>query len=422
MAKRIQPGFNFDESLLLANFSKQAYEIFKYDDGTIDDIELRDVYNSMYRSQKWKFAHSLRNDETSIRGFIVKKEGAEHYAVVIQGTTMSEGAMLDFTDLVNDVNWELVSYGSVTNKKIKVLGVVLEGIESILDEIYIFFKTLLGQLKEKDFAEISQMTNERQFACITAMADAGQYRLGEEFFNSCRNLIEEAVEDGQIGNNEDLVKILNFQKPTLLQLEKVDDPIDVYVTGHSLGAAMAILCAVDLRTYFASDMVIKVYTVGTPKAGNADFAKYYQERIGKGMSYRIHNLLDPVTAMPFPLPFPLDALVSNGIRVGNFYLGNTAHVGEEHQVAGLGSQGVSLDFGGTLSLFGGIPFPHSPDTYIQLIEEDRERWEAWARPIENIMGTFMKEILDNQTEELREELNRIQRKIEKLENFQKSSN
>ena len=412
--KRITSGFDFQEALLLATFSQQAYEIFKYDDGTIDDIELRGVYNSIYKNQDWKFAHSIRSDAQSIRGFIVKKEGFEQYSVVIQGSVMSDGKAFDLTDAVNVMKWDLVDYGSVTNKRIKILGIVEESLNAVWDEIDIFFKVILGKLKEKDFTKIYEMSHERQFACITAMADAGQYRLGEDFFISCRELIEEALEDGIIGNDDDLVKILDFQKKRLLSLEKVDETIDVYVTGHSLGAAVALLCILELKAHFPLDMILKLYSVGTPKIGNQEFADYYKTKIGKGMSYRIHNILDPIASSPPSPPFPLDALVGNGLRIGDFYIGNLAHSGEDYTVMGLGSQGVSLDFGGAISLFGGIPFPHSPDTYIQLLEEEQEKWENWSRPLENMMTNFMKGMFDGQTAELREELHKLKKEIEEL--------
>ena len=45
----------------------------------------------------------------------------------------------------------------------------------------------------------------------------------------------------------------------------------LYITGHSLGAAVACLCAADLATR-RPDLAVRLVTFGTPRAGNAAFA------------------------------------------------------------------------------------------------------------------------------------------------------
>ena len=404
MTLKLRRGFSFDEAILMAQFSKLVYDIFPYDDGNIDDTDLKEIYNSIHRKQGWRFVHSIRNDETNVRGFILKKMGSNQYVISLRGSILTDRGAVELTDMVTDFNWSLVKYGSMTDQRIKVAKGFLEAFESVCDQIKIFFKTLLHQLTIKDFEQLDKLTPERQFACATAMADAGAIRLGADFEQEARGLIEQVVVDGEIGNDEELVRVLEFKKQTLLTLEAVAEPVEVYVTGHSLGGGLANLCALALRRYFGSvvgsNLVTKVYTFGGVKVGNQNFANYYDEQIGEGLSYRVENLLDIAPMIPPPPPFPLNILAPKGLRIGDFYLGNYAHVGESHTLMGLGSQNVSVSFGGALEFLGGIPFPHSYDTYIQLLKEEQQRWYQLSQPIKNVLTPFIEELLQEQLEKL----------------------
>lgn len=44
----------------------------------------------------------------------------------------------------------------------------------------------------------------------------------------------------------------------------------IYLTGHSLGAALSVLAALDIKTTFGR--VDAVYTYGLPRVGNKPFA------------------------------------------------------------------------------------------------------------------------------------------------------
>ncbi|GAB4817725.1 hypothetical protein N2152v2_004771 [Parachlorella kessleri] len=58
--------------------------------------------------------------------------------------------------------------------------------------------------------------------------------------------------------------------------------VNVYVTGHSLGGALATLCAFDIRqrcSFAAYTTNIKVYTFGAPRTGNHAFARLYNEAL-----------------------------------------------------------------------------------------------------------------------------------------------
>ncbi len=429
VAQKLQTGFSFDEAILMAKFCKQIYQICQQDDGCVDDTEIEGIYNSIHGSQGWEFAHSIRNDETNVRGFILKKKDAYQYAVVFRGSILTDRGSLELTDIATDIKWDLVKYASMTDPRIKVVQGLFLAFESVSDEIKLFFKTLAGQLKPRDFQQLNQLSLERQLACTTAIANAGTIRLGIDFEQQVKPLIREALSDGEIGNDEELENILVVEQETLLQLEAITEPLEVYVTGHSLGGGLAHLCALSLRRHIKdSYLITKVYSIAAPKVGNDSFAKYYNQQIGEGMSYRVENWFDPVPNLPLPVPFPLNIFAANGLRIGDLYLGNCAPVGEAHGVIGLGSQSVSLDFGGALEFLGGIPFPHSFDTYINLLSEDQERWQGFWRPIQDILGVFIRGLLQDhgseiqayfqeETQALKRELDEIKSEIKALKNL-----
>lgn len=69
----------------------------------------------------------------------------------------------------------------------------------------------------------------------------------------------------------------------------------VRITGHSLGAAMAVLCAIDLQYHFP-DRDYEVTLFGCPRVGNRAFQKSYNKRVYKTL--RVENGNDIVTKVP----------------------------------------------------------------------------------------------------------------------------
>ena len=70
------------------------------------------------------------------------------------------------------------------------------------------------------------------------------------------------------------------------------------ITGHSLGGALAKLCAVDLQYNFGDKVAVDAYTFGAPRVGNGAFAKSYNERIPN--TWRVVNGWDAVVGLPVP--------------------------------------------------------------------------------------------------------------------------
>ncbi|PSB24656.1 lipase family protein [Stenomitos frigidus] len=71
----------------------------------------------------------------------------------------------------------------------------------------------------------------------------------------------------------------------------------VTVTGHSLGGALATLCAVDVQYNF-SPVDVELYTFGSPRVGNSGFRDSFNQRVPK--SYRFVYGMDIVPALPRP--------------------------------------------------------------------------------------------------------------------------
>ncbi|PON15842.1 lipase [Candidatus Entotheonella serta] len=71
--------------------------------------------------------------------------------------------------------------------------------------------------------------------------------------------------------------------------------LPLWITGHSLGAAMATLAAAHLVE--ADEPFFGVYTFGSPRCGDRDFARTYNVEAGK-RTFRFQNNNDIVTRVP----------------------------------------------------------------------------------------------------------------------------
>jgi predicted lipase len=75
-----------------------------------------------------------------------------------------------------------------------------------------------------------------------------------------------------------------------------DDTYCVKISGHSRGAALAVLCAVDIQ-YNYPGRDIEVILFGCPRVGNKWFVQSFNRRVNKAV--RIENSNDIVTKVPF---------------------------------------------------------------------------------------------------------------------------
>jgi len=73
----------------------------------------------------------------------------------------------------------------------------------------------------------------------------------------------------------------------------------IYITGHSLGGAIVILCALEFSRLKLP--IAGVYTFGQPRVGNKTFSQIYNDALGN-ITFHIVNADDPVPLLP-PLLF-----------------------------------------------------------------------------------------------------------------------
>ncbi|WP_071187587.1 LamG-like jellyroll fold domain-containing protein [Trichormus sp. NMC-1] len=399
---KLRKGFSFDEAILMTTLSKYAFDFFEYDDDSVDDEELKKFYKATYKNQGWELVHTIRNDATNIRGLILKNTQsavAHQYAISLRGTSFgTKDSVVSLDNIISDFDWKLINYGAVTVPGAKVVQGIHLACEAVADEIQYFFKTLRGELKPSDFRQIHQLPPLRKFACITALADVGSIRLGTEFEQQAQDLVAKVLADGEIDNDEELEQILQFLEEQLLsKLSPLTEPIEVWVTGFSLGAALCQVVGLSLRRWFGSadagGFLIKVYAIASPKIGNQAFIDFYNQQIGAELCYRIENALDIVPTYPYDPPFPISAIAPEGLQIGNLFLGKYANGGEPIAVAGPGGQSASISIPGLLTIPFTVPMPHSPETYLQLLTEQKQFWDQLARPLKDIARPFLLELL-----------------------------
>ena len=110
-------------------------------------------------------------------------------------------------------------------------------------------------------------------------------------------------------NNVKLIRVfLGFQGIKAAVLQQIQSLADygLYVTGHSLGGALALIATSEIN----SDNLGACYTFGSPKVGNEEFDDEIKAPI-----YRVINSFDVVPFLPFtPIMLPLFWLIKKKVK------------------------------------------------------------------------------------------------------------
>ena len=89
----------------------------------------------------------------------------------------------------------------------------------------------------------------------------------------------------------------NFVLQTVENFRKAHPSAKVYVTGHSLGGAQAVLLTVDL---YKRGIQANLMTFGCPRPGNEVYSNYVNPLV-RGMNYRVTYMADKVPILPIRL-------------------------------------------------------------------------------------------------------------------------
>jgi len=176
-------------------------------------------------------------------GFVVSEPDSKDVVVVFRGTKL-------FIEWFKDVNVQLVSYKDGTRRngqRVKAIWDIAEG------------------FKEDSSSETIPTTNDLGY--VTA-GFRGIY--------------------------------ISLREQMITALKKCPPDFQVFVTGHSLGGALATLAIPDIlkNTDFKDPQKIELYTFASPRCGDKTFATGFQET--RVQHWRIANTEDFVTMLPFP--------------------------------------------------------------------------------------------------------------------------
>jgi len=135
--------------------------------------------------------------------------------------------------------------------------------------------------------------------------------------------------------------------------------LPIYITGHSIGGAIAIIAAQQLESIF-EDQVAACYTFGCPRVGQMAYAESIKSAV-----YRVVNAGDIVTSLPF-------------MSMGYVHVGDVRYLAQDGSLyrGGLAANRMSLLGGALKMMLGQQVQNHSLDEYIRKLEKiARERNE-----------------------------------------------
>lgn len=115
----------------------------------------------------------------------------------------------------------------------------------------------------------------------------------EDWFSNI-NVYRRAIDEGEIHSG--FAGAYSMIRAEVRDQVAAEDPAHLWITGHSLGGALALVCAYDLLRYDDRD-IRGVVTFGQPRIGDERLARYLQEQIGDRYVHFV-NEMDAVPHLP----------------------------------------------------------------------------------------------------------------------------
>lgn len=234
-----------------------------------EQFNQREDLQNFKLEEVYQLTTSLAQKEVPF-GFVASEASSNDIFVVFRGTRL-------FLEWFKDANIQLVSYKDGKDKDDREIDIEVEGV------------------KRKNQSSVTIENIDRNFGFVTAGFRG--------IYISLRQKLIEALNRVGISPNS-----------------------RIFVTGHSLGGALATLAIPDIlkNTPFKDPGQVVLYTFASPRCGDRHFATNFQNLGVK--HWRIANTEDVVTMMPFPtgnvtspapIETPPESTVTNEATKGN---------------------------------------------------------------------------------------------------------
>lgn len=186
-------------------------------------------------------------------GFVASEISGKNVFVVFRGT-------IKFIEWFKDANIQLVSYKDSTRRNKNIQQ------EVKIEKVEIKGQIAEGVIEENQSSVVIQHIDDN-FGYVTAGFRGIYITLRQQLLDALNGLPEDS---------------------------------HIFVTGHSLGGALATLAVPDIlkNTHFQNHQNIILYTFASPRCGDRTFATSFQKT--KVQHWRIANTEDFVTMIPFP--------------------------------------------------------------------------------------------------------------------------
>lgn len=217
-----------------------------------------------FENNEFNYFKIVKDDNTGTLGYIVSKP--KKLIIAFRGSDFPH--MNDLNTYANDNDTKLnddlenLNVNGIIDLFSKTYELIITEVQNIIDPFITLFRSTVAS--SKDFLtdiNVKKIDIENDLS----ISQASSIKVHNGFYNSYMSV------KSQIDN------ILNE-----LKLEEYDE---IIITGHSLGGALATICALDLVNNI-NNLIIHMYNFASPHVGNKDFVKLYNSKVNN--SFRIH--------------------------------------------------------------------------------------------------------------------------------------